>query len=118
MYPNYPPKSQPPPPFSGNYVPPQQPYLQQPPAFLVPPNNSSRPVFSSMIQPQSSTPKSGGLGKLEAMGRFIKEEPEPTIKVSEPSLQNNPPANLNFRNMTAERPKMSSSVIFAKGSDE
>ena len=36
----------------------------------------------------------------------------------EPTFQNNPNPNLNFRNQIAQKPKMSSSVIFAKTNDQ
>ena len=73
-------------------------------------------TYTSMLSPQNTT--SGGFSKLENMGRVIKEEPDPVIRVNEaPASQTfNNPNTLSFRGAN-DRPKMSSSVIFPKSED-
>ncbi len=54
----------------------QQPYNQ--PTFIQGHPRTERIMYHSTIQPHSTTHQSSpayGLGRLEAMGRFIKEEP-------------------------------------------
>ena len=57
------------------------------------------------------------------MGRVIKEDPEPTIKINEPNnnnaVQNRPNNNtLSFRNPAEHKPKMSASFIFPRQEEE
>ena len=63
----------------------QRPGLQPPPppSFLNV-NNHRGGVYTSMIQPMNNAGfgSGGGLGRLENMGRVIKEDPDPVIKVS------------------------------------
>ena len=75
QYANLPPNNQ------GQY---QQAPVNQP-QLGVPQN---RPVYTSMIAPQSNTggsnkPAVGGFGKLESMGRVVREDPDPVIRVNE-----------------------------------
>ena len=53
------------------------------------------------------------------MGRVIREEPDPVIRVKEAPIPQtlNVPNTLSFRGPGADRPKMSSSVIFPKSED-
>ena len=89
---------------------PQMPYQQ----YQQAPGNQNnlglpqnRQAYTSMIAPQNNNmgnnrPAVGGFGKLESMGRVVREEPDPTVRVKEaPSQQtfnsgnNN---NLTFKN--------------------
>jgi len=77
-------------------------------------------MYSSSIQPPTLTQPSKvggfGLGKLESMGRFIKEEPETgPSKVQEAPVVSTQQPPLTFK---ASRSKMSSSVIFQKSSED
>jgi len=78
MYPNYQPKPNQQPQYININSINQPSYINsnQQPSFLIPTQNqNNRAVFSSMIQPQTSNQppsKTGGLCKLESMGRFIK----------------------------------------------
>lgn len=113
----------------NNYSPYQQ-YEHQG-SNLMPPtqHSSNRGVYTSMIQPQGppgAKPSSGLLGRLETMGRVVKEEPDPVVKINEPqSYTHNTlqvpqqPQNTNMLNFRAggDKPKMASSVIFPKSDD-
>jgi hypothetical protein len=90
-----------------NYPPNYQPVPQQQ-QYLSPQNQHlNRGVYTSMIHPQHSSsigdkPIGGGLlGRLETMGRVVKEDPDPVIRVSEPpsnTLQIPNNNLLSFRN--------------------
>lgn len=112
MYPNSgqrPPYS---PNHNVNFIPSPQSYQQQyqnPPQqqnYLSPQNQHlNRGVYTSMIQPQQSAPSGdkpfgGGLNRLETMGRMVKEDPDPVIRVNEPPPQPQqlPINQLSFRN--------------------
>lgn len=114
----------------NTYSPYQQPY--QPPSHLMPPTQhaGNRGVYTSMIQPQGppgDKPPSALFGKLSSMGRVVKEEPDPVIKINEaPSYSQNmlqvPQQQFQNNNMLSfrtggDKPKMSSSVIFPKSDD-
>ena len=48
---------------------------------------SNKPVYTSMIAPPNgdggiNRPAMGGFGKLESMGRVIREEPDPVVRVN------------------------------------
>ncbi len=119
---------------NAHFTQPQNTYspYQQPPqqgSYLSPPTQqaSNRGVYTSMIQPQgppSSKPSSGFMGKLEMMGRVVKEDSDPIIKINEaPTYSSNSlqiPQNNNMLSFRTggDKPKMSSSVIFPKADDD
>lgn len=98
-------------PQPGSLMPPQQGY-----GSLAPPQ-PNRAVYTSMISPQNNPPTSskpmGGFGGLSGMGRVVKEEPDPIIRVNEaPNTQPmQSPNTLSFRN-SDDKPKMANSMIF------
>ena len=80
-------------------------------------------MYSSTIQPSVGQPgKAGGfgLGRLESMGRMVKESPEATVASQEvPAVTVSPPTNvLSFRPKRPERPKMAASAIFPQKNAE
>jgi hypothetical protein len=83
--------------------------------------NPNRNVYASTIHASTSSSnlsRPGGFGKLESMGRMIKEEPDPSSHRTQeaPSTFLNQPVN-NFQ-VNHDRGKLASSVIFQKNYDE
>ena len=114
-----------------NHTPSYNPYSQPQYAhqgFLSPQGGSAalnRNMYASTIQTSTSSsglskPGGFGLGKLESMGRTIKEEPDPVVTrtYEAPTTLLNPPNNfLGFRN-GEDKGKIASSMIFQKNIDE
>lgn len=83
--------------------------------------NANRGVYASTIQASTSSsnlskPGGFGLGKLESMGRVIKEDPDPVVHRTQETPPSFQPSN-NFLQAN-DRGKLASSVIFQKNFDE
>lgn len=107
-------------PPNNPYVPPQ--FINQ--GYLSPQGgsfNANRGVYASTIQASTSSsnlskPGGFGLGKLEAMGRVVKEDPDPIVH----RTQEAPSSFLQPNNFPQgnDKLKLASSVIFQKNYDE